>query len=168
MTVARDVVSIGDLDKVKCEVDEILKHASYAILVPKDRRFERAHIEDLGDRVILGYSVPTGYGGTELPVEFFEGPVHLLGGSPRSQRQLGDVMNIISFDNNNITIAARFGKYFDGKSQKVHSSVGNFYEDCIFDSMLCINKLWSGYKPKLCNDFQERLHRQLMSTIDDR
>jgi hypothetical protein len=167
LTVARDVVSLRDLDKVKSEVDEILKYASYAILVPKDRRFERAHVENLSDRVILGYSVPTGYGGTELPVDFFEGPVHLLGGNPLSQRQLGEVMNVISFDNNNITIAARFGKYFDGKSQKVHSSRGRFYEDCIFDSMLCINKLWSDYRPAPDDGFRQKFHRLLLSTIGD-
>lgn len=63
-------------------------------------------------RVRLGYSVPTRYGKTEVPVqEFGNRPVHLLGGSPKAQRELTDQMNVKSADGNYIQAAAlRFGK----------------------------------------------------------
>jgi hypothetical protein len=39
-----------------------------------------------GREVVLGYSVPTSYGGTTVPLWEFDGwPIHLLGGSPHSQ-----------------------------------------------------------------------------------
>jgi hypothetical protein len=42
-----------------------------------------------GKPMRLGYSVPTSFGGTEVPIwEFARRPVHLLGGSPRRQLEL--------------------------------------------------------------------------------
>lgn len=54
-----------------------------------------------GKRVVLGYSVPTLYGGTTVPVEEFLGwPVHLLGGSPHQQLPLCRKLDVISLDCN--------------------------------------------------------------------
>jgi hypothetical protein len=54
-----------------------------------------------GARVVLGYSVPTSYGGTAVPVrEFGDRPVHLLGGSPHRQLALADRLNVVSADGN--------------------------------------------------------------------
>jgi hypothetical protein len=51
--------------------------------------------------VRLGYSVPTRYGGTELPAwEFYGWPVHLLGGSPHAQMRLARYLNVVSADGN--------------------------------------------------------------------
>lgn len=63
-------------------------------------------------KVRLGYSVPTKYGKTDVsPEEFGNRPVHLLGGSPKAQRQLAERMNVKSADGNYIQAAAlRFGK----------------------------------------------------------
>lgn len=42
-----------------------------------------------GKRIVLAYSVPTRYGKTEVPFwEFFDWPVHLLGGSPQEQMRI--------------------------------------------------------------------------------
>jgi hypothetical protein len=50
-----------------------------------------------GKPVVLGYSVPTKYAGTELPVWEFAGwPVHLLGGSPHRQMELWHYFNAIA------------------------------------------------------------------------
>lgn len=52
-----------------------------------------------GADVVLGYSVPTSYGGTEVPLwEFGSRPVHLLGGSPHRQMQLAWYLNVVSAD----------------------------------------------------------------------
>jgi hypothetical protein len=54
-----------------------------------------------GADVRLGYSVPTNYGGTELPIWEFSGwPVHLLGGSPHRQMELAQYMDVRSTDGN--------------------------------------------------------------------
>jgi len=58
-----------------------------------------------GAGVILGYSVPTRYGGTPLPLWSFAGwPIHLLGGSPHRQmeywRYLTPIAEVVSVDGN--------------------------------------------------------------------
>lgn len=58
-----------------------------------------------GVDVVLGYSIPTKFGGTPLPIWSFTGwPVHLLGGSPHLQMHYWSHMvnfcNVISADCN--------------------------------------------------------------------
>ena len=54
-----------------------------------------------GAEVVLGYSVPTKYGASPVPVwEFGRRPVHLLGGSPHRQMELADYLNVVSCDGN--------------------------------------------------------------------
>ena len=54
-----------------------------------------------GADVRLGYSVPTKFGGTEVPTWEFSGwPVHLLGGSPNAQTHLTHYMDVRSVDGN--------------------------------------------------------------------
>jgi hypothetical protein len=51
--------------------------------------------------VVLGYSVPTRYGGTITPLwEFGNRKVHLLGGSPQRQYALSKYLNVVSLDCN--------------------------------------------------------------------
>jgi hypothetical protein len=54
-----------------------------------------------GKPVRLGYSVPTKFSGTQVPIWEFQGwPVHLLGGSPKSQFMLAHYLNVASADGN--------------------------------------------------------------------
>jgi hypothetical protein len=58
-----------------------------------------------GRDVVLAYSVPTRYAGTQLPVWEFAGwPIHLLGGSPQAQMQmwryLNNIADVVSADGN--------------------------------------------------------------------
>jgi GNAT superfamily N-acetyltransferase len=49
----------------------------------------------------LGYSVPTSFAGTEVPVwEFSRWPIHLLGGSPSNQLKLARYLDVRSADGN--------------------------------------------------------------------
>lgn len=59
----------------------------------------------IGNRPIrLGYSVPTPFGGTEVPSwEFGTWPVHLLGGSPQEQFRKYYYFNTVSVDGNMIS-----------------------------------------------------------------
>ena len=71
-----------------------------------------------GRDVVLAYSVPTRYGGTQLPTWEFAGwPVHLLGGSPTAQMRLWAylyaICDVVSADGNYAQkMATRHGQFF--------------------------------------------------------
>ena len=68
-----------------------------------------------GRSVVLGYSVPTSYGATDVHLmEFGRRPVHLLGGSARNQIKLGRYLNVVSLDINSFHVPAKKGRYFHG------------------------------------------------------
>jgi hypothetical protein len=68
-------------------------------------------------QVRLGYSVPTGFSGTDVFLsEFLGWPIHLLGGRPEKQLSLAHYLNVVSVDGNYAGMKARrFCQYFDGK-----------------------------------------------------
>jgi len=144
VTVARD---IDDLRNLNCTLDqahELLRHAERVIVVPKDPRFSRRVEELIPHEFDLGFSVPTRYGGTCIPVTAFSRSVHLLGGRPDVQRRLAKRLRVVSFDCNRFTLDAAFGDYFDGTTFRPHPVGG--YDTCLEASVLNINKLWRGYK----------------------
>lgn len=56
-----------------------------------------------GKEVRLCYSVPTKYGGTNIPIWEFTGwPIHLLGGSPHKQMEIAKYIKVDSVDGNYI------------------------------------------------------------------
>lgn len=71
-----------------------------------------------GKEVRLGYSVPTGHGGTMLHLAEFVGwPVHLLGGSPGAQMRLAQYLDVKSADGNMAMKMANRGLFWkSGKS----------------------------------------------------
>lgn len=64
--------------------------------------------------VRLGYSVPTKFSGSQVPLwEFGNRPVHLLGGSPKKQFELTHYLNVISLDGNyHLKMATRHNQFF--------------------------------------------------------
>lgn len=72
--------------------------------------------------VILGYSVPTSYGGTTCGTwEFGRRPVHLLGGSPQAQMDFARYMNVVSADGNMAGQQSRKGRFWSRtKTTKGH------------------------------------------------
>lgn len=78
-----------------------------------------------GVNVRLGYSVPTRYGGTHVPVwEFGTRPVHLLGGHPRKQYELRQYLNVVSADTNyHNKMATRYNQYFAAGMGAIHEGV---------------------------------------------
>ena len=144
MTVARDVESVSDLDRVLWEASRLQRHASRVIIVPKDPRLEGQFHRMIPNEFVLGYSVPTRYGGTSISPEAFEWSVHLLGGRPDTQRRLAERMPVISMDCNRFTYDAQFGDYFDGRSFKPHPTGG--YDVCLRASLTNIDTLWADYR----------------------
>jgi len=143
LTVARDVESIFEIDSILEEAEQLKKYAKLVAIVPKDMRLAGRLEQLIPMDFILAYSVPTKYGGTQIPMEHFQRPVHLLGGRPEIQRKLAQEMNVISFDCNRFTYDARYGDYFDGQIFRPHPS-GN-YEQCLLESIRNINLLWENY-----------------------
>jgi len=144
MTVARDIESIDQLDPVLAEAQRLKKFAEHVVLVPKDPRLHGRFDELLPRGFILGFSVPTRYGGTPLSPANFKRPVHLLGGRPDIQRQLASLMPVVSVDCNRFTLDAKFGDFFDGERFRPHPLGG--YDRCLHDSIVNITRSWSGYQ----------------------
>ena len=96
--------------------DEMRQYADNVIVIPK---FDCLY--QIPADLVLGYSIPTTYGGTPLPIEAFQGrPVHLLGGSWKQQRNALEILgdDVVSVDNNQIQLLANAGSYYkhDGAS----------------------------------------------------
>ncbi len=52
--------------------------------------------EAIPSSYLLGYSVPTKYGGAPIPLGYFTRPVYLLGGRPDVQRRLASEIPVVS------------------------------------------------------------------------
>lgn len=87
ITVARDIEEKRDLRRVIDQAYRLLEHAKYVIVVPKDPLLESRLCQAIPSEFILGFSVPTRYGGTKLSPRAFRRPVHLLGGRPDVQER---------------------------------------------------------------------------------
>jgi hypothetical protein len=89
-------------DEVLGWAEEAAQYVQKVVIIPK----VIGGIESLprkvgGADIVLGYSVPTRYGGTFVPVWEFAGwPVHLLGGSPQAQMKLRYYLDVVSADGN--------------------------------------------------------------------
>lgn len=145
MTVAKDIENFDELDFILGQARAMADYCKYIIVVPKDARLI-GKMDLIPRQYILGFSVPTRYGGTEIPTQEFNRPVHLLGGRPDVQRRLAEYMPVVSIDCNRFTLDARYGDYFDGERFRPHPVGG--YENCLRDSVININKLWESYQAR--------------------
>jgi hypothetical protein len=143
MTVARDVEDKRDLRRIIDQAYRLLEFAEYVVVVPKDPLLEGRLSSSIPNVFLLGFSVPTRYGGTTISPSAFTRPVHLLGGRPDVQRRLAESMPVFSIDANRFTLDAAFGDYFDGETFRPHPQGG--YRRCLVDSVRNIGALWSGY-----------------------
>jgi hypothetical protein len=143
MTVAQDILSIDNVNKVLFEAEILSEYSDHVIIVPKDPRLSEVMEELIPSNFLFGFSVPSNYGYTYICPNYFKRQVHLLGGRPDIQRMYADKMNVVSFDCNRFTLDATYGDYFDGISFKPHPKGG--YKTCIEDSIRNINKLWQSY-----------------------
>jgi len=144
LTVARDIEDKKDLKKILDQAYRLLEYSKEVIIVPKDILLESKLDKSIPTEFILGFSVPTRYGGTRLSPKAFKRPVHLLGGRPDVQRRLAQFMPVTSFDTNRFTLDAAFGDYFDGKKFRPHPIGG--YHLCMTESVRSINQIWEDYR----------------------
>lgn len=107
--------------------EEVTQYAERVIIIPKVAgQLHRIPERINGKEVVLGYSVPTKFGGTPVPIwEFEQRPVHLLGGRPNKQMQLTYYMNVVSVDGNMIgKMATMYTAYWVPEWQKVNGEHG--------------------------------------------
>lgn len=114
MATAIDWTSDVAWDTVAGWLDCLAPHVETLIVIPKIM----GSVPDIphewqGKPIRLGFSVPTKYGGTELPTwEFGSRPVHLLGGSPHAQMHHAHYLNVKSADGNYVQKMATMGAMF--------------------------------------------------------
>lgn len=117
-----ELATVLDLEREE-QFDEVVSWAHEAaehvtesvIIIPKVfSAIQKLPREINGKPVRLGYSVPTRFAGTEVPIWEFSGwPVHLLGGSPQEQMKLAKYMNVSSADGNYAhKMALRWNQFF--------------------------------------------------------
>ena len=143
LTVARDILRFSELPLILKEADELLNHSQQVILVPKDPRLKNRLNKDIPSHFLLGYSIPSRYGSSEIAPQFFDRPVHLLGGTPMKQLAYAKEMEVVSIDCNRFTLDAKYGDYFDGVHRRRHPIGG--YEECLRASFENINKAWRAF-----------------------
>ena len=116
-TVLPDAFTQDDLKRIYECAESLAEYTQNFIVVPKfSGCVERLPEMLYGNRLIFGYSVPTRYGGTSVPLwEFLGKPVHLLGGSPKKQRYLLDYLDVVSLDGNYCSKIAGYGWYISDK-----------------------------------------------------
>lgn len=109
-----DTMSLAELGRTLSQAEEIARFA-VPLIVPKCSGLVDLLPDAVGGKpIVLGYSVPTGYGGTEVPCWEFSGrPVHLLGGSARAQAELCGYLDVVSADGNTAWLLARRGIVID-------------------------------------------------------
>lgn len=91
------------LPEVLTWAEEAAASVDTVIIIPKVIGGIARVPEQIGGKPMrLGYSVPTKFGGTVVPLqEFGKRPVHLLGGSPHKQMRLSRLgLNVVSADGN--------------------------------------------------------------------
>jgi len=108
LAVAPDVEKGRSLDEAVAMGDELLLYADDVIVVPKTVR-----PGEIPSRFRVG--VPTAKFGTSAPWGLFEyvgtGPVHVLGGPPGDQLEVGKTLPVASVDTSTLSQRARFGTY---------------------------------------------------------
>lgn len=111
LTVAPDVEKGRSLETVVAKADRLLNYADAVIVVPKD-----VHPSAVPSRFRVGVTV--GDFGSMAPWSLWEyrdcGPIHILGGTPSRQFEVGECLPVASLDTATLGQRARFGMW-DGE-----------------------------------------------------
>lgn len=130
MATVLDLERPDQLTEVLEWAHEAAQYVRVVIIIPKYNGAIVQLPRQINDKAVrLGYSVPTTYGGTTVPINEFEGwPVHLLGGSPVKQLNLSSVLDVRSADTNYHSLMANYGEYFDGRRWRELRDDGTEYD----------------------------------------
>ena len=120
-----------EFDRIIEMAEDVNRYAENVIIIPKYDCFD-----DIPEKFMLGYSIPTAYGSTPLSIEMFKGRrVHLLGGNWKRQRNALGILkeDVVSLDNNHLMNIARFGLAYtpDGSTKEVAQIMPGFYGNVV-------------------------------------
>lgn len=110
-----DLEQPAQLAEVLGWAEDAAAHVDVVMIIPKFfGAIELLPRSIAGKAVRLGYSLPTKFGGTEVPVWEFAGwPVHLLGGSPQAQMSMCNYLDVVSADGNYAKkMAIQYGQFW--------------------------------------------------------
>jgi hypothetical protein len=121
LAVVPDIMTVAGLPLALAQAEEMAPHCDALCLVPKCRVIDQLPRSIAGTNVVLGYSVPSKYGASPLPLWEYHGwPVHLLGGTPRRQIDCAQYMRVVSADGNMAQKIALRGWIFDSRGHGSH------------------------------------------------
>jgi hypothetical protein len=96
-----DILTRDGLARALSHAAELAPYCGALLLIPKAHVIDRIPSTIAGKSVVIGYSVPTRYGASPLPLWEYAGrPVHLLGGTPLRQLGVARYLQVISADGN--------------------------------------------------------------------
>jgi hypothetical protein len=109
-----DIEEWRRLDEYLMRAEEISQYCTKVMLIPKVNGVIKHLPREINSKEVrLGYSVPTRFGGTTVPIaEFQDWPVHLLGGSPQIQMELAPRFNTASLDGNYAQLMTRYNQFW--------------------------------------------------------
>ncbi len=138
LTVAPDVERGRTLSEVIEQADKLSAHAGAVIIVPKS-----VHPSEVPDRFRVG--VPAANYGTSGPWTTWDyrdcGPVHILGGPPSRQLEIGQHLPVASVDTATLGQRCRFGMWDGGA---VHAPDGMDYKQRLRASLDNYASVWGG------------------------
>lgn len=111
----------NQLDEVLSWAEEAAQWVERVLIIPKVHSgIDRLPRRVGGKDVVLAFSIPTKYGGTEIPIWEFAGwPIHLLGGSPQSQMKyaahLNAIADVVSADGNMANLQAHRCRFWSAR-----------------------------------------------------
>lgn len=129
--VCPDIFDKSDLKRVLDTAHQLDRNGTTPIIVPKTE-FDKSNLKD---DWILGFSVSSDYGGTDVSYDFFRGyKTHLLGGNIKNQEIAYDMLtrkevDVISLDSNYFFNSAGFGNIIN-HANKIFQG-GNYNENDI-------------------------------------
>lgn len=104
-------------DEVLSWAEEAAQYVGRVLVIPKySGAADKLPRRIGGADVVLAYSVPTRFAGTEVPIwEFIGWPVHLLGGSPHAQMRLTYYLDVVSVDGNMAQLQANSARFWSAR-----------------------------------------------------
>lgn len=117
-------IAYYELEQILAWAEDLDQYAQHVIVIPK-----YDCLDQIPDKYVLGYSIPTSHGGTPLPIDAFRGRrVHLLGGSWKKQLNYLATLggDVVSIDHNYSLKAASYGQFADpeGNMSQVTQDLG--------------------------------------------
>lgn len=136
-------VDLADIRRALAQADELAAHCEVPLIVPK-LAGQLAHIPA---QYAIAYSIPSSYGGATFgPWKLAGRRVHLLGGSPSTQRRFYRVLRhtaeVMSADGNMAQKCAGKLNYWSESNVWRQMPRGTTYRDCLQRSLENILRMW--------------------------